>query len=182
VYVKVVVWFGGSVFEMTWLNAGSEEAMQGSGKGCARDLPKERKLASSLRQQRIPAQRWPPDWVVDILAVGSGEAASRYLAPYGFRVALSNLLALQDGHATFRYPHATTKTTRTATLPAETFIGRFLQPVLPRGFQKVRTDGLLHPKQRPRFAIVKEHTPSDTRQPVNASPPSQPEWGTCIKL
>jgi hypothetical protein len=33
------------------------------------------------------------------------------------------------------------------TLTAEDFIGRFLQHVLPRGFQKVRHFGFAHPRQ-----------------------------------
>ena len=111
---------------------------------------------------------------MDILAVGSGEAALKYLAPYVFRVAISNrnLLALQDGHVTFRYRHAQSDTTRITTLPAERFIGRFLQHVLPRGFQKVRTYGLLHPKQRHRLAIVKEQLQPDSPLTVEPSPDS----------
>jgi hypothetical protein len=128
---------------------------------------------------QVPGQLWHQDWVVDIIAVGSGEAALKYLAPYVFRVALSNrnLLALQDGHVTFRYRHARSDTTRITTLPAETFIGRFLQHVLPRGFQKVRSYGLLHPKQRHRFAIVKEQLQPDSPQPIDSSPasPSTPQ-------
>jgi putative transposase/transposase-like zinc-binding protein len=120
---------------------------------------------------QVPSKSWDQDWVVDILAVGNGEAALKYLAPSVFRVAIShrNLLALQDGHVTFQYRHAQTKTTQTATLPAETFIGRFLQHVLPRGFQKVRTYGLLHPTQHPRFAVVKEQVQADSPQRI---PPS----------
>jgi len=124
--------------------------------------------------EQVPAKVWQQDWVVDLLAVGNGEAALKYLAPYVFRVAISNrnILALQDGFVTFRYRHAPSKTTRTATLPAETFIGRFLQHVLPRGLQKVRTYGLLHAKQRHRFAIVKEQVQSASPQSVEASPHS----------
>jgi hypothetical protein len=110
---------------------------------------------------------------VDILAVGSGEAALKSLAPYVFRVAISNrnLLALQDGHVTFRYRDATTKTTRTATLPAETFIGRFLQHVLPRGLQKVRTYGLLHRSSGAAQAL-QEHLRPD--RPEVVDPPLDP--------
>jgi len=95
---------------------------------------------------------------VDIITVGSGETAVKYLAPYVFRVALSNrnILALKNGRVTFRYRDAKTDTTQTTTLPAEQFIRRFLHHVLPRGFQKVRTYGLLHPKQRDSLARVKE--------------------------
>ncbi len=132
------------------------------------------KLAGLFHQ--VPSKTWHHDWVVDILAVGSGEAALRYLAPYVFRVAISNrnLLALQDGHVTFRYRHSKTNTPQTTPLPAEQFIGRFLQHVLPRGFQKVRTYGLLHPTQRHRFAVAKAHLQPDSPQPVDSSLDSHP--------
>jgi putative transposase/transposase-like zinc-binding protein len=128
---------------------------------------------------QVPATVWRQDWVVDILAVGSGEAALKYLAPYVFRVAISNrnLLALQDGHVTFRYRDTTAKTTRVTTLPAETFIARFLQHVLPRGLQKVRTYGLLHPKQRHRFRALQEHLRPDRPEVVDPpldAPSAQP--------
>ena len=132
---------------------------------------------------QVPRELWHPDWVVDVIAVGSGEAALTYLAPYVFRVAVSNrhLLALTDGQGTFRYRHSKTTMTQTTTLPAEQFIGRFLQHVLPRGFQKVRSYGLLHPKQRHRFAIVKGQVQSGSPQTVEESPhsPSSPPHISC---
>lgn len=107
---------------------------------------------------QVPPDLWQKDWVVDIIAVGSGEAALKYLAPYVFRVAISNrnILALKNGRVTFRYHNAKTKVTETTTVSAEQFIRRFLHHVLPRSFQKVRTYGLLHPKQRDSLAHVKE--------------------------
>jgi hypothetical protein len=107
---------------------------------------------------QVSPDLWQKDWVVDIIAVGSGEAALKYLAPYVFRVAISNrnILALKDGHVTFRYRNAKAKTMDAATVSAEQFIRRFLHHVLPRNFQKVRTYGLLHPKQRDSLAHVKE--------------------------
>jgi len=126
---------------------------------------------------QVPSTVWHQDWVVDIIEVGSGKAALKYLAPYIFRVAISNrnIIDLKDGHVTFRYQDPKTHRTRTATLPAQQFIGRFLQHVLPRGFQKVRTYGLLHPKQRHLLKIVKEHL--EQKKPVAAEfspdPPSE---------
>ena len=124
---------------------------------------------------QVPREVWQQGWVVDIIAVGSGEAALKYLAPYIFRVAISNrnLLDLTDGQVTFRYRDSTTNVPRIRTLPAERFIGRFLQHVLPRGFQKVRTYGLLHPKQRHLFALVKAHVQPDRPRIVDSSPASR---------
>lgn len=106
------------------------------------------KLRAALRQTElwasIPAEVWGQDWVVDCRPVGSGRTALKYLAPYVFRVALSNkrILAMADGQVTFRYQDGETRQTRTCTLPAETFIERFLQHILPKGFVKVRYYGL----------------------------------------
>lgn len=123
---------------------------------------------------QVPQGIWHQDWVVDIIAVGSGEAALRYLAPYLFRVALSNrnLLDLNNGQVKFRYRNSKTRTTQITTLPAERFIGRFLQHVLPRGFQKVRTCGLLHPKQRHLLARAKEQLQPNSPRTVEPSPDS----------
>jgi hypothetical protein len=125
---------------------------------------------------QVPPQVWRQDWVVDIITVGSGQAALKYLAPYVFRVAISNrnILDLQDGQVTFRYRDSKTNTTRTTTLPSEQFIGRFLHHVLPRGFQKVRTYGLLQPKQRHLLAIVKEQLHPDS--PVIAKASQEPSF------
>jgi hypothetical protein len=102
---------------------------------------------------QVPPQVWNQDWVVDCEPVGSGQATLKYLAPYVFRVALSNnrILKLQDGQVTFRYQDGQTKTQKLATLPAPEFIRRFLQHVLPHRFQKVRYYGLFRAQQRPRL-------------------------------
>jgi hypothetical protein len=39
---------------------------------------------------QIPAVVWTKDWVVNSKAVGDGRKALRYLAPYVYRVAISN--------------------------------------------------------------------------------------------
>jgi hypothetical protein len=95
------------------------------------------KLRAALRQtdlyQHIPRETWQQAWVVDCRAVGRGAAALTYLAPYIFRVALSNnrIVSVQDDCVTFRYRDGETKQLRTCTLPALAFIRRFLQHVLP---------------------------------------------------
>jgi hypothetical protein len=106
------------------------------------------KLRAALRQtalyHQVPRETWQQAWVVDCRAVGSGVAALNYLAPYIFRVALSNnrIVSVQDDCVTFRYRDGDTKHLRTCTLPAVAFIERFLQHVLPKGFVKVRYYGL----------------------------------------
>jgi hypothetical protein len=58
----------------------------------------------------LDQQVWRKDWVVHSQPVGSGEAAFKYLAPYIFRVAISNrrILALEDGQVTFSYKDSAT--------------------------------------------------------------------------
>ena len=93
---------------------------------------------------------WTRAWTVHIQQIGSGEHATRYLARYVYHVALTNhrLERFAHGRVTFRYTHARTQETRRLTLPVDTFIGRFLQHVLPRGLTKVRYYGLLSPTGR----------------------------------
>jgi len=106
------------------------------------------KFRAALRQtvlyREVSSATWSQAWVVDCRQVGSGRAALKYLAPYVFRVALSNnrILSVQDDRVTFRYRDGDTKQLRTCTLPALAFISRFLQHVLPKGFVKVRYYGL----------------------------------------
>jgi hypothetical protein len=76
-----------------------------------------------------------------------------YLGRYVHRVAITNrrILKLEKGHVTFRWQESATGASRRMTLPAEEFLRRFLQHVLPKGTHKVRYYGLLSPARRTRF-------------------------------
>jgi hypothetical protein len=119
------------------------------------------KVRAALQQlgwaRDVPHQTWSTAWVVDCRGVGSGEAALTYLAPYVFRVALSNkrIVAVVDDQVTFRYRDGATKKTKCSTVPATEFIGRFLQHVVPKGFVKVRYFGLFRAGNRPLLAKVR---------------------------
>jgi hypothetical protein len=112
------------------------------------------KLRAALRQtelyRQVGADTWRQGWVVDCRSVGSGASALKYLAPYIFRVALSNnrIERVTDERVTFRYRDGETKQIRRCTLPALSFMGRFLQHVLPKGFVKVRYYGLFSRRRR----------------------------------
>jgi hypothetical protein len=120
------------------------------------------KFRDALRQTDgfadVPAEVWQQEWVVNCRPVGSGVNALKYLAPYIFRVAISNkrILKLEDGKVTFRYRASDTGRLRTCTLPAKEFIRRFLQHVLPKGFVKVRYYGFLASGCRPRLAALRQ--------------------------
>jgi len=112
----------------------------------------------------IPAQVWQKEWVVHSKPVGDGTKALKYLAPYIFRVAISNnrILDMEDGKVTFRYRVTDTGKLKTCSLPAEEFIRRFLQHVLPKGFVKVRYYGFLASGCRPRLAALRQQLASLT--------------------
>lgn len=100
----------------------------------------------------VPASVWQKNkkWVINIKRTGMGETALKYLAPYVFRVALSNhrLESLEDGKVTFRFKDSKSGEWKRKTLDAEEFIRRFLQHVLPDRFFKVRYFGFLAHRSR----------------------------------
>lgn len=98
----------------------------------------------------VPTETWKKGWVVHSKPVGSGTHAFKYLAPYIFRVAISNrrILKLENGMVTFQYKESDTGKLKTPTIPAEEFIRRFLQHVLPDRFIKVRYYGIWSPNNR----------------------------------
>lgn len=105
----------------------------------------------------IPSKVWQQEWVVHCEPVGDGLGALKYLAPYIFRVALSNnrILKLDKDAVTFRYRDTDTGKWRCCTLQAEEFIHRFLQHVLPTGFVKVRYYGFFSTGARKSLAALR---------------------------
>lgn len=93
---------------------------------------------------------WKQPWTVHVQQIGTGEHALLYLSRYVYRVALTNhcIEHFEQDRVTFRYTHARTGDTRRVTLPVEAFLARFLQHVLPRGFAKIRSYGLLSPSRK----------------------------------
>jgi hypothetical protein len=136
------------------------------------------KFRDALKQTElfdlVPAEVWHKPWVVHCQPVGRGQAALKYLAPYIFRVALSNnrILALEDEQVTFRYRDAQGQP-QTCTLHVFEFIRRFLQHVLPKGFKKVRYYGFFSPGCRPTLARIRALLQAPT--PTNPSPVSVPD-------
>jgi hypothetical protein len=107
-------------------------------------------LARAGLATAIDPRVWQRRWTVHLQPIGTGAHAIRYLARYIYRVALTNerLVRFADGRVTFRSTHARTGAACLTTLPVARFIARFLQHVLPRGFTKVRSYGVLSPQQR----------------------------------
>jgi hypothetical protein len=109
------------------------------------------KFRDSMKQanlfEQIPAAVWQIDWNVNCQAVGSSQATLKYLAPYVFKVAISNsrIVGVQDRTVLIRYRKPHSERPRILTLDVMEFIRRFLQHVLPTGFMKIRYYGFMNP-------------------------------------
>jgi hypothetical protein len=126
--------------------------------------------------EHIDPQVWSIPWNVHSQANHHGPSAFTYLAPYVFKVAISNhrLVSLKDHIVTFTYRKVGSARLRTTHLDAIEFIRRFLQHVLPHGFMKVRHFGFLHascavPLTTIRRMIVQ--TPPGEAPPPPRTPP-----------
>ena len=106
------------------------------------DAMKSCRLASS-----ICTDVWKQAWVVDCRMVGAGAQAIKYLAPYVFKVAISNsrIIKVENRRVFFKYKKHGSNRWRTISLEVMEFIRRFLQHVLPSGFMKVRYYGFMSP-------------------------------------
>jgi hypothetical protein len=133
----------------------------------------------------IPARAWRQPWVVDGQPAGRGQTALRYLAAYVQKTALSasRLVACDERTVTFTHQDRATGQTKTLRLPAHEFLRRFLQHVLPKGFQRVRHFGWLSPAAKKRWQRIhalldwKPTTPPDAA----AAPCWAPQCPRCRK-
>ena len=107
-----------------------------------RDLMKQAKLLDP-----IPSDVWQIAWNVNCQAVSSSDATVKYLAPYVFKVAISNsrIVSVQDRTVLIRYRKPHSERSRILPLDVIEFIRRFLQHVLPTGFMKIRYYGFMNP-------------------------------------
>jgi Putative transposase/Transposase zinc-binding domain len=102
-------------------------------------------MRTSRLLEQIDPQVWQMPWNVHSQATPQGATALKYLAPYVFKVAISNrrIVSLKDRTVTFTYRKPGSVRPRTAQLDVLEFMRRFLQHVLPSGFMKVRHFGFL---------------------------------------
>lgn len=130
-------------------------------------------LRDALRKaglyDQTPADVWKKNWVVHLKHAGTGKAVLGYLARYVYRVALPNsrLERFENGRVTFRYRDNRSREIKRCTLGTFPFIARFLQHVLPQGFTKVRSYGLLAPSNKGLLERVRAAPP----EPASTSTP-----------
>jgi hypothetical protein len=136
--------------------------------------------------EHIDPQVWTIPWNVHSQANHHGHSALTYLAPYVFKVAISNhrLVSLTDRTVTFPYRQVGSARLRTAHLDGMEFLRRFLQHVLPDGLQKVRHFGFLHasctlPLATIRRMIVQAPPGEDQPPPHTPPPPRAARCPTC---
>jgi hypothetical protein len=102
--------------------------------------------SSSGLLDQLPPDVWKRRWEVDVTPVGDGQAVLKYLAPYVYRVAISDrrIVKVDDQSVTFRYTPFKSKRQKQRTVEGQEFVRGFLQHVLPRGFQKARHYGWMN--------------------------------------
>ena len=133
--------------------------------------------------EQIDPQVWTIAWNVHSQANHHGHSAFSYLAPYVFKVAISNhrLVSLTNHTVTFTYRKVGSARLRTAHLDVMEFLRRFLQHVLPEGFMKVRHFGVLHASCAVPLATIRrligQGPPDDV--PLPPHKPPQPFVARC---
>jgi hypothetical protein len=108
----------------------------------------------------------------------SPEVVLKYLARYTYRVAISNsrIVSIFDGKVTFRYKdYARGGQWDTMTLDADKFLRRFCLHVLPRGFVRIRSFGILANCHRAaKLALSRQllrvPAPTDCAAPTDQAP------------
>lgn len=99
---------------------------------------------------QIPSQVWEQNFNVNCQAVGGSERSIRYLAPYVFKVAISDyrIIRIENRRVSFKYKKTKSNRWRIMELDVFEFMRRYLQHVLPTGFMKIRYFGFLNPNCR----------------------------------
>ena len=122
---------------------------------------------------------WKKPWVVHAQHAGRGEKVLDYLGRYVFRIAITNsrLESIDNGQVRFHFRDNRTQQIRHVLLPAEEFIGRFLQHVLPRRLVKVRYYGIWSPACRPQLDRARTllSVPGPTTDSSDSAPSAPPE-------
>lgn len=125
----------------------------------------------------IPKQIWKKEFVTHSEPVGKGASTFKYLSNYVYRIAISNnrIVKYENGMVTFWYKESKTDKIKYQTVSAQEFMRRFLQHVLPTGFQKVRYYGFMSSAAKNMFEKIKqllgtEHNKIESKHEVSFKP------------
>jgi len=134
--------------------------------------------------EQIEPQVWPLPWHVPSQAHHHGHSAFPSLAPYVFKVAIANhrRVSVKDRMVTVTSRKVGSARPRPAPRDGMELLRRFLQHVLPEGWQKVRHFGLLHASWAVPLATIRlligQGPPSEGRPPPR-TPPRAARCPTC---
>lgn len=135
---------------------------------------------------------WRKTFNVNCQAVANSHHSIRYLAPYVFKVAISDsrIVNLQNRDVIFRYKKPKSRRWRKMALDVMEFMRRFLQHVLPTGFMKIRYYGFMSPGSSVSLDQIRAHIelafgfeveiPEPEPQPPPR--PTCPDCGADLKL
>ena len=114
----------------------------------------------------VKSKVWRGRWCVDVRETGNGLPAFRYLAPYVFRVAIGNkrIVAVGSRTVTFEWTDAASKATRRREVDGVEFLRLFMLHVLPKGFVKVRSYGLMTANNAHRLQQAREQLSAQDRE------------------
>jgi len=119
------------------------------------------KLRENLRtaglDKHVDPSVWHRFWSVDVQPVQDGRGVLKYLAPYVFRVAISDnrITECTDSTVTYDVTPSGTPRKESRTVEGWKFVRGFLQHVLPKGFRKVRHYGWMASNSRTTFDRVR---------------------------
>ena len=119
--------------------------------------------------ENIPNHIWySKEFITNSKSVGKGEKALKYLSNYVYRVAIGNnrIVKYQNGKVTFKYKPSGSNKFKYQTVTAIEFMRRFLQHVLPSGFQKIRYFGFLSSAGKNIFEKVQEYFNIKTKKTI----------------
>ena len=107
-------------------------------------------LRTADLEKHVDPTVWRRWWEVNVKPVSDGRAVLKYLAPYVFRVAISDnrIIECTDKTVTYKYTPSKSKTSKTRTVDGVKFVRGFLQHVLPKSFLKVRYYGWMASNSR----------------------------------
>lgn len=112
------------------------------------------------------------EWMVHCKAVGSRQNALVYLGRYLYRGVLpeKNIVANCDGSVTFRHQKVKIRKMEMCTLSGVESLRKILLHILPKGFERARNFGFLHPSSK-LVQLIKQVTipPPKPRPVVNCS-------------
>lgn len=140
----------------------------------------------------VDSKVWGKPFNVNSQALSTSHHSIKYLAPYVFKVAISDYRIVRYDHRNviFRYKKPKSRRWRTMTLDAMEFIRRFLQHVLPTGFMKIRYYGFMSPGSSVPLDQIRSlielafgfDVKLPEKKPEPAPKPTCPQCGADLKL